>query len=188
MLPIRKMQSWLPTIINDYLENEWPAKLNNAAPDMNIMECEERFRVEISTPGMTKDDFSVEVKNENQLVVTMEKKSEGITDKSKSAKDKSKEKSKEEPKVDPKVEGECNCEPECDCAPKCCCSEEHEKRNGKYLRREFTYSHFRQTLVLPENVDRTKITAKQENGILTIFIPKKESVIEAQATKKITVE
>lgn len=162
MLPMRKVQSWLPTIFNDFLESEWAAKMNDAAPSMNIMECDERYRVEIATPGMTKDDFTIEVKNDNQLEVTMEKKSETTTEES---------------------EGN---EQKCGCTAKE--MEAKEQKHGKYIRREFSYSHFRQTLILPENVDKSKITAKQENGILTIFIPKKESVIEAQAVKKIAVE
>lgn len=164
MLPIRKAQTWLPTIFNDLLGNEWVAKVNDAAPSMNIIECDERYRVEIAAPGMTKDDLSIEIRDENHLVVTMEKKCEC----------ENKEKPAEEKKT------ECGCDEGR--------REMMEKVHGKYLRREFSYSQFRQTLILPENVDKTKITAKQENGILTILIPKKESVIEAQAVKKITIE
>ena len=38
---------------------------------------------------------------------------------------------------------------------------EKDKR-GKFLRREFSYSQFQQTLVLPDNVDKNNIEAKQE--------------------------
>lgn len=46
---------------------------------------------------------------------------------------------------------------------------------GKYLRREFSYSQFQQTMVLPDNVDKEGIEARQENGVLTVTIPKKEA-------------
>ena len=49
--------------------------------------------------------------------------------------------------------------------------EEHEKK-GKFLRREFSYSQFQQTLILPENVNKDEIQASQCNGVLTITIPK----------------
>lgn len=53
-------------------------------------------------------------------------------------------------------------------------SENDEKdKKGKFLRREFSYSQFRQTLALPENVDADKIEATQHNGILKVVIPKK---------------
>ena len=55
--------------------------------------------------------------------------------------------------------------------------ESKENENGKpvnvrYLRREFAYSRFQQTLILPEDVDKKKIGAKVENGVLTISLPK----------------
>ena len=53
-------------------------------------------------------------------------------------------------------------------------SENDEKdKKGKFLRREFSYSQFRQTLALPDNVDADKIEATQHNGILKVVIPKK---------------
>ena len=55
---------------------------------------------------------------------------------------------------------------------------EHEEKSdeeGKthhYLRREFSYANYEQTYVLPENVDKEGISAKVEDGILTIELPK----------------
>ena len=43
---------------------------------------------------------------------------------------------------------------------------------SRYLRREFSYSKFTQTMILPETVDREKISAKMEHGILQIIVPK----------------
>ena len=63
---------------------------------------------------------------------------------------------------------------------------EKDKR-GKFLRREFSYSQFQQTLVLPDNVDKNNIEAKQENGVLTVNIPKK-ALPETKEPKKIEVK
>ncbi len=52
--------------------------------------------------------------------------------------------------------------------------DKEEKKNGHYLRREFSYSKFQQTIVLPDDVERDKISAKVENGVLNVIIPKVE--------------
>ena len=54
--------------------------------------------------------------------------------------------------------------------------EEGEKdKKGRYLRREFSYSQFQQTLILPDNVNTDAIEAHQNNGVLTVMIPKKQT-------------
>ena len=47
-----------------------------------------------------------------------------------------------------------------------------EDRNTRYLRREFSYSKFEQTLILPDDVQKDQISAKVENGVLTVQLPK----------------
>jgi HSP20 family protein len=49
---------------------------------------------------------------------------------------------------------------------------EGEKPTHHYLRREFSYANYEQTYTLPEEVDKEAITAKVEDGILTIELPK----------------
>ncbi|MBO5808391.1 MAG: Hsp20/alpha crystallin family protein [Bacteroidales bacterium] len=53
-----------------------------------------------------------------------------------------------------------------------CKDKDGEKRECKYLRKEFSYSKFSQTLLLPENADKDAIEAKVSNGILYIKVPK----------------
>ena len=50
----------------------------------------------------------------------------------------------------------------------------HEDKHHPYLRREFSYSNYEQNYTLPEDVVKDKISAKVENGILTITLPKEE--------------
>lgn len=54
--------------------------------------------------------------------------------------------------------------------------EKEERKDEKYLRREFSYSHFEQTLLLPDNIRKEDITAKMEHGVLNITLPKKIDV------------
>jgi HSP20 family protein len=52
---------------------------------------------------------------------------------------------------------------------------ENETKEGEtYTRREYSYQSFSRSFTLPNTVDAEKISAKYENGILSIAIPKKE--------------
>ena len=55
-----------------------------------------------------------------------------------------------------------------------------KEQKAHYLRREFAYSKYEQTLILPEDVDKEKIGAKMSDGVLNITLPKLE-----QKTQKI---
>ena len=126
MMPIRKNQNWLPSIFNDFFDNDWMEKANSTAPAINVIESEKDYKIELAAPGMTKEDFNVRIDDDNCLVVSMEKKNEN----------------------------------------------KDEKHNGRYLRREFSYSKFQQTMILPDDVDKEKISAQVENGVLNINLPK----------------
>lgn len=58
-----------------------------------------------------------------------------------------------------------------------------EKQNGHYLRREFSYSQFRQVMILPDDVDHDKISAHVENGVLTVELMKKSQEAAREAKK-----
>lgn len=47
-----------------------------------------------------------------------------------------------------------------------------EDKKARYLRREFSYTKFEQTLILPDDVDKEKIGAKVSDGVLTVALPK----------------
>ena len=62
-----------------------------------------------------------------------------------------------------------------------------ENTNSHYLRREFSYSKFEQTLILPEDVEKENISAKVENGILTIDIPKVKKEEEKKISRQVEI-
>ena len=64
---------------------------------------------------------------------------------------------------------------------------EHKEEDKKqhYLRREFSYTNYQQNYSLPEDVVKDKISARVENGILTVTLPKQEK--EAKVSKSIEI-
>ena len=146
MTPARRNRNnWLPSIFNDFFDGQWLDRHNTTAPAVNIIESETCYKVEIAAPGMTKEDFKVHLNEDNELLITLEKKSE----------------------------------------PK---EKESESKKSTYLRREFSYTQFRQSLLLPDNIERDKISARMENGVMTIDIPKKTAAEAAAAARQIEVK
>ncbi|MFC0604316.1 Hsp20/alpha crystallin family protein [Winogradskyella pulchriflava] len=59
--------------------------------------------------------------------------------------------------------------------------EENEQKEENYTRREFGYSSFKRTFTLPESVNDEEINANYKDGILSIFLPKKEEAKQKPA-------
>ena len=143
MTPMRRYeQNWLPGIFNDFFANDWMTRTNATAPAINVIEDEKDYKVEVAAPGMNKEDFKVNVTDDNYLVLTMEKKNES--------------------------------------------KDEDKKR--KYLRREFSYHKFEQSLALPEDVNKDEIKASVNDGVLTIDIPKVKVTEKQPAVKQIEIQ
>ena len=135
-MPIRKYynQNWLPSIFNDFFDNDWMEKANATAPAINVIESDNDYKVEVAAPGMTKNDFNIQLGDENNLIISMEKKVESENNGNEGA--------------------------------------NKSNENKKYLRREFSYTKFHQSLYLPEKVDKDKISANVTDGVLNIILPK----------------
>ena len=69
-------QNWLPSFFNDFFDNDWMIRANATAPAINVIENDKDYKVEVAAPGMSKEDFDVHIGENNELVITMEKKSE----------------------------------------------------------------------------------------------------------------
>lgn len=65
--------------------------------------------------------------------------------------------------------------------------EQEEKKTQRYLRREFSYTKFQQTLILPEDVDKKGISATVENGVLNVTLPKLTPEQKQQTLQQIEV-
>ena len=77
MMPVRRSNhTWLPSIFNDFFDNDWMVKANATAPAINVIESDKDYKVEVAAPGMTKEDFKIHINEDNDLVISMEKKTE----------------------------------------------------------------------------------------------------------------
>lgn len=111
----------------DELFNAIPGRWNegfNVAP-VNIHEASDGYHLELSAPGLNKEDFNVSV-DKGLLTIGYEKK------------------------------------------------EEKETTGLKTVRREFSQRSFKRSFTVDELVDVDNIQAKYENGVLKLYLPKKE--------------
>ncbi|WP_205511343.1 Hsp20/alpha crystallin family protein [Longitalea arenae] len=98
----------------------------NLAP-VNIYEAAGGFHLEVSVPGINKEDIKVNV-DKGLLTISYEKKEEGRSE------------------------------------------------DIKTVRREFSQRSFKRSFTVADQIDADAIQAKYENGILKLFLPKKEVV------------
>lgn len=68
--------NWFPTMMNDFFFNDLMPKTTSqyTTPKMNITETDGSFEIELAAPGMTKDDFTIHLTDNNTLELKMEKK------------------------------------------------------------------------------------------------------------------
>ncbi|KJD35122.1 heat-shock protein [Tamlana sedimentorum] len=59
--------------------------------------------------------------------------------------------------------------------------DENETEKDNYTRREFGYSSFKRSFVLPDSVDNDNIKANYNDGILTVTLPKREEAKQKPA-------
>ena len=124
----------LPMLFDDFLNRDlfnWNnsnfSDTSTTIPAINIKETPENYEVQVAAPGMTKEDFKIELDG-NSLTISSERRDQ-------------KEGGLEE----------------------------------RYSRKEFSYQSFQRTFTLQkEVVDIDRIEARYENGLLSLFIPKKE--------------
>ncbi len=66
--------------------------------------------------------------------------------------------------------------------------EKNEEKESKYTRKEYNYSSFSRSFTLPDEVNKEKIDAHYEDGVLKLRLPKKEEAKKVIVNKHITVK
>ena len=126
MTPVMYTNDWISKAFNDFFKNDYMPRANATAPAINVKETPQAYVVELAAPGASKEDFIVNINDEGNLALKLERKE----------------------------------------------NEQESDKQYHYLRREFSYTKYEQTLILPDDVDKEKIVAKVDNGVLTIHLPK----------------
>lgn len=135
-------QNWLPSLFNDFMNDDWfQARTSTAVPALNVIENEKDYELEFAVPGLKKEELNLQVDSDGIMSISMARKNEE--------------------------------------------NKEDKKRN--YIRREFTFQEFNQSYILPDDADRAKISAKVENGVLTINVPKLPAEKQPQAIQNIAI-
>lgn len=141
MLPVINRNNWMPEVFNDFFDTDFMTRTKATAPAINVKETEKDYTVEVAAPGMTKDDFNVNIDKDGNLHIHMEAHTE----------------------------------------------KKEEDKKSHYLRREFAYSKFEQTLLLPDDVEKEAIAARVNDGVLTVTLPKMAKP-ECPASRQIEVK
>jgi HSP20 family protein len=135
-------QNWLPSLFNDFMNDDWfTTRTSTAVPALNVIENEKDYELEFAVPGLKKEELNLQVDNDGIMSISMARKNE----------------------------------------------ENKEDKHRNYIRREFTFQEFHQSYILPDDADRTKISAKVENGVLTINVPKLPAEKQPQTVQNITI-
>ncbi|MBO4588622.1 MAG: Hsp20/alpha crystallin family protein [Bacteroidales bacterium] len=75
MLVTRNNNELMPSLFNELLNwgNSYAPEMHCATPKMNISETDKDYEMELCVPGLKKEDLSISIDTDNQLVVEMSK-------------------------------------------------------------------------------------------------------------------
>lgn len=63
-----------------------------------------------------------------------------------------------------------------------------EEKDARYTRKEYSFSSFERSFTLPNEVNKDKIEARYEDGVLKLVLPKKEEAKKMAISKHIAVK
>ncbi|KAG4098774.1 HSP20-like chaperone [Neocallimastix lanati (nom. inval.)] len=126
------------------------------SPKINLSEDENNYYIHADLPGMNKDQFKMELSDDNH-VLTISGERESIIDNSDN------NNTNDDTKDDNKNKENSN-----------------KGNTKKYSKIECSYGKFSRSFTLPENADINKIQARLENGVLEVHLPKLEPTKKEQ--------
>lgn len=132
-------------LLDNFIEREFSTGFEpncGCLPATNILENNEKFEIQMAVPGLSKEDFKMEVDN-NILSISFERK-----------------------------------------------AEEENREDGlaaNYLRREYHLENFTRSFTIPKHTFAEKISARYDNGMLYISIPR-EDPEKVKLSKRIEIQ
>jgi HSP20 family protein len=68
--------SWVPTVFEDFFNNDFMPRANTTAPAVNVREDDKAYTMEVAAPGIRKEFCRVSINDEGNLCVAIENKME----------------------------------------------------------------------------------------------------------------
>ncbi len=74
-------RNYVPAYWDDFFNdrvfnNNSPAPRKNISPAVNIIEADNDFRIEVAVPGLTRNDFNIEIEDDVLTISSVEKEKE----------------------------------------------------------------------------------------------------------------
>jgi HSP20 family protein len=76
MLPSIFRNNWLPTLFDDFFNNEIQQNAGRTLPAINVKENEDSYIMELAAPGIKKESCKINVDGDNNLCISIENKKE----------------------------------------------------------------------------------------------------------------
>lgn len=131
--PNASVNGWVDTLFQDNLnrfftDDFWSRSSSGSKLPVNLKETDKNFQMEVIAPGLKKDDFNIEVKD-NLLTISYENKEE----------------------------------------------QRQENEEEGWLRQEYQMESFSRSFTMDDTIDISNISAKYNEGVLKLVLPKKEN-------------
>ena len=73
---LMRTNGWLPTVFEDFFNNDFMPRVNTTAPAVNVKEDESAYTMELAAPGIKKEYCRVSINDDGNLCIAIENKME----------------------------------------------------------------------------------------------------------------
>ena len=73
---LMRTNGWLPTVFEDFFNNDFMPRVNTTAPAVNVKEDESAYTMELAAPGIKKESCRVSINDDGNLCIAIENKME----------------------------------------------------------------------------------------------------------------
>ena len=73
---LMRTNGWLPTVFENFFNNDFMPRVNTTAPAVNVKEDESAYTMELAAPGIKKEYCRVSINDDGNLCIAIENKME----------------------------------------------------------------------------------------------------------------